>query len=775
MCNNSGFLLNVEKKDGSWGQLVTALLLFLGIGLCIWEGLGLSGTGCSFLLPAAVGTAYCAVACKLPGHVKHVWLFQTAAAASMVIYSMIAGKYLICGWNASANAVFDMLELRIGYIFPRYEVSAVGLTPEICSAMFLVLPAVILGLLAAGTACGRKICQILIVVLIVGIAAIGVLGLYPPDRCWILLAAAILMLCIQSVAKKNLLPDTIKMSVVNAAVTATVLLVCCAALLFNDGGQDRAAENRRSGAAMIHSLRFETGRTTLPEGDFRKLSAFAPGDGIALTITLDQVKEAYKKEGLYLRGYVGEVYIGSGWIKTQPEQRAKYAELFAWLHERDFYGQSQYAQLCEALGISSKSSKDGYKDAGNYSTVTVDIKNACRGWRYVPYGAADTGADPRQIGDVCVLGKGLRGETEYTYKLSDVPVQEYEVMASLLTEAHFSGDPSALYYLESENAYRNFVYDTYLDVSGDAKKAISEIFRGLTLPKEGRVSFRDAQMVVSAYLSSIVDYNENPRTIDGKTDFVDGFFNVTKEGYSVHYATAAALMFRYLGIPARYAEGWYIPAETMLNIKDGEPVEIGQDFAHAWVEIYRDGVGFVPFEITPPYTDPMDQNNMAKGGSGGAEIPPEEEEKNTLTPLQSILIALLILLILLISAIAAAVIRRKIKRCKLASMLEAEDPSTAVSNMMTWAMELLKYMGISRESGSLYSLLPVVESKLGSETAIIYKNAVEKQQQALFSRDGADDAGRQILKCLIETLERELNNHKSRTQRLYLRWIKCVI
>lgn len=38
-------------------------------------------------------------------------------------------------------------------------------------------------------------------------------------------------------------------------------------------------------------------------------------------------------------------------------------------------------------------------------------------------------------------------------------------------------------------------------------------------------------------------------------DFIENFLTTSKIGHSVHFATAAALMFRYYGIPARYVEG----------------------------------------------------------------------------------------------------------------------------------------------------------------------------------------------------------------------------
>lgn len=41
--------------------------------------------------------------------------------------------------------------------------------------------------------------------------------------------------------------------------------------------------------------------------------------------------------------------------------------------------------------------------------------------------------------------------------------------------------------------------------------------------------------------------------------------SVTARGYSVHYATAAVLMLRYCGVPARYAEGYYLSGQDAAS------------------------------------------------------------------------------------------------------------------------------------------------------------------------------------------------------------------
>ena len=51
-------------------------------------------------------------------------------------------------------------------------------------------------------------------------------------------------------------------------------------------------------------------------------------------------------------------------------------------------------------------------------------------------------------------------------------------------------------------------------------------------------------------------------------------------------------MYRALGIPARVADGY------LLSAKAGEFVPVAGVNAHAWVEVYQDGLGWLPVEVT---------------------------------------------------------------------------------------------------------------------------------------------------------------------------------
>ena len=70
-------------------------------------------------------------------------------------------------------------------------------------------------------------------------------------------------------------------------------------------------------------------------------------------------------------------------------------------------------------------------------------------------------------------------------------------------------------------------------------------------------------------------------------DFVETFLYDTKEGYSMHFAAAATMMFRMLGVPARYVVGYAAPKEIFTADGEGNYTAVLEDSnAHAWVEIY---------------------------------------------------------------------------------------------------------------------------------------------------------------------------------------------
>lgn len=80
-------------------------------------------------------------------------------------------------------------------------------------------------------------------------------------------------------------------------------------------------------------------------------------------------------------------------------------------------------------------------------------------------------------------------------------------------------------------------------------------------------------------------------------------------GYCIHFSYAATYMYRSLGIPARVAVGYSVPA---ANRAGGSALLIQAIHGHAWPEIYLDGLGWVIVDPAPSRTlvdmssDPQD-------------------------------------------------------------------------------------------------------------------------------------------------------------------------
>ena len=98
-----------------------------------------------------------------------------------------------------------------------------------------------------------------------------------------------------------------------------------------------------------------------------------------------------------------------------------------------------------------------------------------------------------------------------------------------------------------------------------------------------------------------LNYNQN---LDREPNVALAFLGGYKEGVCRHFATAATLLYRALGIPARYTVGF------MVDATGGAITAVKGMDAHAWVEVYEDGFGWRYVEVT--------------GSPAGEEKPPEK-------------------------------------------------------------------------------------------------------------------------------------------------------
>lgn len=100
---------------------------------------------------------------------------------------------------------------------------------------------------------------------------------------------------------------------------------------------------------------------------------------------------------------------------------------------------------------------------------------------------------------------------------------------------------------------------------------------------------------LEAFLQTHYRYSDNPPPAwRSRRDVVSFFLFEAREGACDWFASALALMCRAVGIPARVVTGFYSDETTADGI-----LVIRASHAHAWVEAYIDGHGWVTLDATP--------------------------------------------------------------------------------------------------------------------------------------------------------------------------------
>jgi transglutaminase-like putative cysteine protease len=104
-----------------------------------------------------------------------------------------------------------------------------------------------------------------------------------------------------------------------------------------------------------------------------------------------------------------------------------------------------------------------------------------------------------------------------------------------------------------------------------------------------------AERAVEILHSSEFTYDTDIRDIDCGSSVAE-CFATSHRGFCVHFAVTMAVLLRDLGVPARLVEG-FLPGD--VDRYSGIEVIRNRD-AHAWVEVYFPGHGWVAFDPTPP-------------------------------------------------------------------------------------------------------------------------------------------------------------------------------
>lgn len=151
------------------------------------------------------------------------------------------------------------------------------------------------------------------------------------------------------------------------------------------------------------------------------------------------------------------------------------------------------------------------------------------------------------------------------------------------------------------DSYQRFVNESYLGVPGEDRVVVEEIFGKRNL--SDMTEKIDYINYVVKYLKDNYTYTMKPGRVPEGRSVVDYFLNENKKGYCTYFATSAAIILRSAGIPTRYCAG-YVVDTKLLDSTDEEKYQtfdVTDNSAHAWVEVFIDGYGWVVIDPTPGY------------------------------------------------------------------------------------------------------------------------------------------------------------------------------
>src|SRR5437899_8503685 len=118
----------------------------------------------------------------------------------------------------------------------------------------------------------------------------------------------------------------------------------------------------------------------------------------------------------------------------------------------------------------------------------------------------------------------------------------------------------------------------------------------------GAVSPYQRAEAIRRYLQHGFTYTLQAPLLPDRADAVDEFLFVTHQGSCELFASALAVLLRAAGIPARLVTGY---TTGSYNVFTGY-YDVRNSDAHAWVEMFQPGAGWIEMEATPGFVPSSD-------------------------------------------------------------------------------------------------------------------------------------------------------------------------
>lgn len=351
-------------------------------------------------------------------------------------------------------------------------------------------------------------------------------------------------------------------------------------------------------------------------------------------------------EDVLLKGFCGTDYRNGSWVCDngkfkQACARAGYdlkeAELELLQTPYDMFEQGG-GYTSASVYISSAASAVLPLDRGDL-TYTIDYTGARGKQAYLPYAAdyAQSRGRERLAGDV--TAQRAWNQNTFTFRAWNTTMGNNAIMWK--SDAPDSG---------VFEWYDKFARNRYLDIC-ESVPAITDYINKVTgindfyafeyyldeaaryaEPYQRNQARLNLALMVSTYLKFYQNYSTDLRPLPQGEDPVSYFLMKSRQGYCVHFASAAVQLFRQLGIPARYASGYAVRVDDFTKKGDSYVASVKDEAAHAWAEIYLDGFGWAPIDVTPGMEQRRDQMNVwneKTNGSGNQNNQKDKDPQNT--------------------------------------------------------------------------------------------------------------------------------------------------
>ena len=164
------------------------------------------------------------------------------------------------------------------------------------------------------------------------------------------------------------------------------------------------------------------------------------------------------------------------------------------------------------------------------------------------------------------------GCREYRFSSLENQVKDFTELAAKTYQALYAETKKK--YREEESYYNAFVYQQDTAIPGNLEALFRQELGDGGNREQGHIDYFTAISRIRTYLEKNLTCSNATELYNGKEDFTEYFLTGSKIGHSVHFATAATLMFRYYGIPARYVEGYLVTQEDVSGKKSGDTIEI---------------------------------------------------------------------------------------------------------------------------------------------------------------------------------------------------------